>query len=194
MKSTSTTSEPAYTGSLIWLFGTTTFPSKPNKGESLPVKSSGFKFSPLYKSGYLISASFPWTNNTLFTLYPPILRVTTSASLHGYRVPTLSLSKKLNAGQTSILALFSSRLESSVSGGATNITLEGWELVLPGAARMTLIMPKGGLEDVSFWDLDPAWPLCLLGWCRNFFNFPSLTSCSRWFHKVLQSSVVCPRS
>ena len=32
---------------------------------------------------------------------------------------------------------------------ATDITLEGQELVLPGAAKMTLIVPRGCLEEAS---------------------------------------------
>ena len=109
-------------------------------------------------------------------------------------VLTLSSSEKLNAGRISILALFDLGLESSANGQATNITLEGWEPVLLEVAKMTLIVSKGGFEEASLWDLDPVWPLYPLDWCRNCFNFPSLTSCSRWFHKILQSSVVCPRS
>ena len=61
-------------------------------------------------------------------------------------VPTLSSSEKLNAGRTSTLALFGSGLESSIGGWATDITLEGHEPVLLEAAKMTLIVPKGGLE------------------------------------------------
>ena len=51
-------------------------------------------------------------------------------------------------------------------------------------------MPKGGLEEVSLCDPEPAWPSYPLGWYRNYFNFPLLTSCSKWFHKVLLSSMV----
>ena len=32
---------------------------------------------------------------------------------------------------------------------ATDIILDGHDLVLPGAAKMTLIVPKGGLEGIS---------------------------------------------
>ena len=59
MKSTSTTFEPVYMGSLIWPFGVTVFPSKLIKGESYAIRSSGFKFSPLYKSGYITSIALP---------------------------------------------------------------------------------------------------------------------------------------
>jgi len=81
-------------------------------------------------------------------LYPHILSMITKASSYGCMVPTLSSSKKLNAGQTSILALFGTRLTSSASGQTTNITLEGYEPVFPRAAKMTLMVPKGGLEEV----------------------------------------------
>ena len=120
--------------------------------------------------------------------------MTTKASSYGYMVPTLSSSEKLIAGQFSSLAFFGSGFESSEGSRATNITLEGWEPVLPGAAKMTLMVPKGGLEEAFPWAPDPAWSPCPLGWYKNYFNLPSLTSCSRWFHKILQSLVVCPRS
>ena len=60
--------------------------------------------------------------------------------------------------------------------------------------RMTLIVPKEALKVASLQDPNLAWPPCPLGWYKNCFNLPSLTSCSKWLHKVLQSSVVCPRS
>ena len=59
MKSTSITSERVCMGSLIWPLGVTAFPSKLTKGESYAVRSSGFKFSPLYKSGYITSTALP---------------------------------------------------------------------------------------------------------------------------------------
>ena len=64
-------------------------------------------------------------------------------------VPILSSSEKLNAGWISILALFGSRLLSSANSRATNFTLEGQESVFPKVAKMTLIVPRGGLEEVS---------------------------------------------
>ena len=73
--------------------------------------------------------------------------MTTKASSYGYMVPTFSSSEKLSAGRTSTLALFGSGLESSMGGRAIDITMEGYELVLPEAAKMTLIVPKGGLEE-----------------------------------------------
>ena len=32
---------------------------------------------------------------------------------------------------------------------ATDIILDGYDHVLPGAAKITLIVPKGGLEEIS---------------------------------------------
>ena len=40
---------------------------------------------------------------------------------------------------------------------ATDIILDGQDPVLPGAAKMTLIVPKGGLEEISLRDLELAW-------------------------------------
>ena len=62
-------------------------------------------------------------------------------------VPILSLFEELNTCQNSILALFGSGLESFAGGRAIDITLEGREPVLLVAAKMTLIVPKGGLEE-----------------------------------------------
>ena len=59
---------------------------------------------------------------------------------------------------------------------------------------MTLMVPKRGLEEAFPWASDPTWSPCPLGLYKICFNLPSLTSYSKWFHKVLQSSVVCPRS
>ena len=83
--------------------------------------------------------------------YPPILSMTTKASSWGCMVPILSLSEKLSAGWISILALFGLGLLSSADSWATDITLKGQEPVLPEAAKMTLIIPKGGLEEASLW-------------------------------------------
>ena len=40
---------------------------------------------------------------------------------------------------------------------ATDITLDGHDPILPGAAKMTLIVPKGGLEKISLRDSEFAW-------------------------------------
>ena len=77
------------------------------------------------------------------------MSVTTKASSWGCIVPILSSFEKLSASWISILALFGSRLLSSTDSGATNITLEGQELVLLGVANMTLIVPRGGIEEAS---------------------------------------------
>ena len=110
------------------------------------------------------------------------------------RVPTLSSSEKLKAGHNSILLLLESGIRIFANGQSIDITLDGWEPVLPRVVRITLIIPKSGLEEASFWVPDPIWLPCPLGWYKNYFNFPTLTNCSRWFHKVLHSFVVCPRS
>ena len=52
----------------------------------------------------------------------------------------------------SSLALFGSRLVSSEGRRATDITLDGHDSVLPGAAKITLIVSRGGLEGVSLSD------------------------------------------
>ena len=62
-------------------------------------------------------------------------------------VPTLYSSEKLNVGRTSNLAFFGAGLASLASNLATDITLEGRKLVLPGVAKMTLMVPKGGLSE-----------------------------------------------
>ena len=72
-------------------------------------------------------------------------------------VSILSSFEKLSAGWISILALFGSRLLSSVDSRAIDITLEGQELVLLGAAKMTLIVPKGDLEEESLQGSEPVW-------------------------------------
>ena len=105
----------------------------------------------------------------------------------------LSLSEKLSANRIFLLALFGSELGSSVGSWATDITLEGWEPVLLGAVKMTLIVLNGGLEEAFPWAPDLAWSPYLLGRYKNYCNLPFLTSCSRWFQRVLQSSMVCPR-
>ena len=40
---------------------------------------------------------------------------------------------------------------------ATDIILDGQDTVLPGAAKMTLIAPKGGLEEISLRDSELSW-------------------------------------
>ena len=140
----------------------TAFPSKLTRGESYTVKSSGLKFSSLYRSGYIISTPLPWLTITLFTSYPLILSVTTKASLWGCMVPILSSFEKLSAGWISTIALFGSRLLYSADSRVTDITLEGQESILPGVAKMTLIIPRGGLEEASFRGSEPVWLLWLL--------------------------------
>ena len=52
----------------------------------------------------------------------------------------------------SSLALFGSRLVSLEGRRAINITLDGHGPVLPGAAKITLMVPRRGLEGVSLSD------------------------------------------
>jgi len=73
--------------------------------------------------------------------------MTTKTSSCSYIVPILSSSEKLNADWILTLALFDSELGSSANSRATNNTLKGQESVLLRAAKMTFILPKGGLEE-----------------------------------------------
>ena len=87
-------------------------------------------------------------------------------------VPILSSSEKPITNGHSTLALFGSWLVSPEDRRATDITLNGHDPVLPGAAKITLIIPKGGLEGMSLWDPELAWSPRPLEWCNNCFNFP----------------------
>ena len=60
-------------------------------------------------------------------------------------VPYLPASEKLNTSGTFILTLFDIELESSFEQQDTNIILEGQDPVLPRAANMTFMVPRGGL-------------------------------------------------
>ena len=40
---------------------------------------------------------------------------------------------------------------------ATDIILDGQDPILPDAVKITLIVPKGGLEETSLRDLELAW-------------------------------------
>ena len=91
-------------------------------------------------------------------------------------VSILSLSKKPRTGQISIMALLGSKLLLLAGNRATDITLEGQEPVLPGTAKMTLIVPKGGLEESSLRGSKFVWPPWPLEWCNSYFNFPSQTN------------------
>ena len=74
-------------------------------------------------------------------------------------VPTLSSSEKLNTCGILTLAFFGSKFESSIDSRATDIVLEGQDLVLLRATKMTFIVPKGGLEEASLWGSEPVWLL-----------------------------------
>ena len=47
---------------------------------------------------------------------------------------------------------------SSEDRRAIDITLDGHDLVLPGAAKITLIVPRGGIEGISLSDPELAHP------------------------------------
>ena len=51
---------------------------------------------------------------------------------------------------------------SSEDRRATDITLDGHDPVLPGAAKITLIVPRGGLHGISLSDPELARPPRLL--------------------------------
>ena len=60
------------------------------------------------------------------------------------------------------MGLFGSRLESLAGSRATDITLEGHEPVFPGVAKITFIIPIGGLrkcflEALALPSLDDRW-------------------------------------
>ena len=60
-------------------------------------------------------------------------------------VPCLSASKKLNTSGMFILTRFGIELESLSEQQDTDIILEGQDPVLPRAANMTFMVPRGGL-------------------------------------------------
>ena len=64
-------------------------------------------------------------------------------------VSALSSFEKLSASWTFYLALFSPGLAPLVANRAIDITLDGREPVHLKVARMTFIVPKGGLEEAS---------------------------------------------
>ena len=81
--------------------------------------------------------------------YPLILSVTTKASSCGCMVPSLSSSKKPNTNGMPILTLLGIELKPSPGQQVTDIILEGQDPVLPGAANMMFIVPRGSLEEAS---------------------------------------------
>ena len=60
------------------------------------------------------------------------------------------------------LALFGSRQMSSEGKRATDSTLDEHDPIQPGAAKITLIVPRGGLEGVSLSDQELVCPPSLL--------------------------------
>ena len=55
------------------------------------------------------------------------------------------------------MTIFGIELEPSFRLQDTDITLEWQNPILPGAANMTFIEPRGGLEDISPRDAKPVW-------------------------------------
>ena len=149
MKSTSTISESVCMANLIQHLGMTIFPLKLTRGESQAIRFSGFKFSPFYRLVYIISTALPQSTSTLFTSYPPILRVITRALSWGWMVPILSSSENSRTRWISIFALFGYKLESSIGSQTMDIILDGNDPVLPRVVKMTLIVPRRGLERAS---------------------------------------------
>ena len=61
-------------------------------------------------------------------------------------VPYLSASEKLSTRGTFVLTLFGTELGSSSEYWDTDIILEGQDPVLPGAANITFMVPRGGFD------------------------------------------------
>ena len=72
-------------------------------------------------------------------------------------VPALSSSKKPKVGRISTLTLFGFETPSSDDNHATDITMDGQDPVVPGVAKMTLIIPKGGSEVAFFLEFEFVW-------------------------------------
>ena len=164
----------------------TVLPLNPTRGESYLLRSLGFKFSPWYRFGYIISPPFPWSTNTLFTSYPLMQRVTTRASSRGWKVPILSSLEKTKVGCIFVLPLLDSQTCSSRSGlDAMDMILEEGPTSQLRVAKMTLIVPNDGRETAFLWYPYLDWLPYLEGWCMNYFNFPALTNYSKWSRRVL---------
>ena len=104
-----------------------------------------------------MSVALPWSIITFFTSYPPILSLTIRASSWGYMAPNLSSSEKPKIRGMSTLALFDAWQCSSIGGQNTDSTLEGQDPVLPRAAKIMFIVPKGSLEEAFPRSSEPAW-------------------------------------
>lgn len=180
MKSTSTTLLPICIGNLIIPMGVTVFSSNPIKEISYLLRSLGFYPRPLYRSGYMISVPFPWSTITLFTSNLPIWSVTPRALSWGWKVPTLFALEKPRIG-SSLLLLHLDFLCSSlaVSCGEMAITPDEVPTSLLGAAKITLMVPKGRGDVKSLWRLEPDCFPYPDGWCIKCFNFPALANWSK---------------
>ena len=70
--------------------------------------------------------------------------------------PTLSSSEKLKVGWVLILSRLNSGTASSVHGRAMDITQGEHVPILPEVAMITLMVPRGGLEEDSLLYTDPV--------------------------------------
>ena len=73
-------------------------------------------------------------------------------------VPSLSASVKLNINGTLILILFGIGPKFSLQQQDTEIILEGHDPILPRAANMTFMVPRGGLRATFPRNAEFAWP------------------------------------
>ena len=73
-------------------------------------------------------------------------------------VPSLSASEKLNTSGTFVLILFGLELESSSELQDTDIIPEGQDPILPGAANMTFMVPRGSFSAAFPWNVELDWP------------------------------------
>ena len=73
-------------------------------------------------------------------------------------VPSLFASVKLNINGTLILILFGIGPKFSLQQQDTEIILEGHDPILPGAANMTFMVPRGGLRATFPRNAEFTWP------------------------------------
>lgn len=121
------------------------FPLNFASSVSYLLRSLGFNPNPLYRTGYMISTLLHWFIITLLTKKPPILKVTTKASLCGCDVPSKSTSPKV-IGFKFFLNFFLGQSITFVLGRVTTLNISLWQLIHTPMefAWMTSIIPKGG--------------------------------------------------
>ena len=130
----------------------------------------------------MISTPFPWSIITLLISKPTICKVTTSALLWGWIVPSLSTSENPKTG-CSYSLIFLSGLPSSSTFDCGDIVItpliESGSFL--GAAKMTLIVPREDRGTVLLWDPNTGCSPWVASWCKNCFNFPTLTNYVRTY-------------